>query len=422
MVYSRAWKSGAALLLTFGVATGTVAPMLMNPAPAVAQSAFPDVPSSYWANGFINALVSAGVISGFPDGTFRPEEPVTRAQYASMIAKAFGGRTAVRSPINFVDVPSGYWASNQIQRAYALGFMTGYPGNQFRPDENIPRTQIPVSLTDGLGYTATANAETILASAYSDAAAIPAYARPGVAAATQRQMIVNYPDVKFFNPNRAATRAEVAALIYQALVSTGQVAAINSPYIVGAQAPQPSAIRIPAGTAIPIRYEGAEKILLSQDEPSPIPLVLKVAQNVVTSSGRVLIPAGSDVIGQLQVVQGGTGAQFVASEIVLPSNDRLAVNATSEVITRTETVTQGVSVGKLLAGAAVGSGAAAGIAAVTGDKKIQAWEVLTGTAAGTLLGAVVGRDKVTLISVEPNSDLSLTLNSDLTIPVSASGQ
>jgi hypothetical protein len=396
--------------------------MIMAPAPAVAQSAFPDVPSSYWANGFITSLVSAGVISGFPDGTFRPEEPVTRAQYASMIAKAFGARTAVRTPINFVDVPTNYWAANQIQRAYALGFMMGYPGNEFRPDENIPRTQIPVSLTNGLGYSANGDSEAILANAFTDAAAIPAYARPGVAAATQRQMIVNYPELRLFNPNRAATRAEVAALIYQALVSTGQVTAIPSPYIVGAQAPQPSAIRIPAGTAIPIRYEGAERILLAQNEPSPIPLVLKVAQNVVTSSGRVLIPAGSDVIGQLQVVQNGSGAQFVASEIVLPSNDRLAVNATSEVITKTTTISKGISVGNVLAGAAVGSGAAAGIAAVTGDKKIQAWEVLTGTAAGSLLGAFVGQNKITLLEVEPNSDLSLTLNSDLTIPASSSGQ
>jgi hypothetical protein len=173
-------------------------------------------------------------------------------------------------------------------------------------------------------------------------------------------------------------------------------------------------VRIPAGTAIPVRYDGAERILLARNEPQPLPLTLKVAQNIVDSRGRVLIPAGSDVVGQVQTVQ--TGAQFTARELVFPNGQRLPLSATSEVISKTEAVRRGSNAGNIVIGTIVGAGAGAGIAAVTGDREIQAWEVLTGAAAGAVLGTISAtRNQVELISIDPNTDLSLTLNSDLTL-------
>ncbi len=407
MSYVNVWKSGTAMLVALGLTTGAVAPIVIT-APASAQTAFPDVPSSYWASEFIQALVNRGVIAGFPDGSFRPEEPVTRAQFAAIVSKAFN-RQPVRQPVQFTDIPAGFWATNAIQAAYTTGFLAGYPGNAFRPDENIPRAQVLVSLANGLNYAATGTADSVLM-AYNDAASIPDYARPSIAAATQRQIVVNYPDVRTLNPNQAATRAEVAAFVYQALVSAGQVSAINSPYIVGAV---PQGVRIPAGASIPVRYERADKILLAQNEPNPVPVTLKVSQNIVDAQGAVLIPVNSDVVGQLQMAQGG--AQFVASQIVLPNGTQLPVSANSEVITRTETVSRGTNVGRVIGGTVVGAGAAAGISAVTGDRVIKAVEVLPGAAIGALAGFFLGRDKVDLIAINPNTDLSLTLASDLVI-------
>ena len=407
MSYVNAWKSGTAILVALGMTTGAVAPIVIT-APASAQTAFPDVPSSYWASGFIQALVNRGVIAGFPDGSFRPEEPVTRAQFAAIVSKAFN-RQPVRQPVQFTDIPAGFWATNAIQAAYTTGFLAGYPGNAFRPDENIPRAQVLVSLANGLNYAATGTADSVLV-AYNDAASIPDYARPSIAAATQKQIVVNYPDVRTLNPNQAATRAEVAAFVYQALVSAGQVSAINSPYIVGAV---PQGVRIPAGASIPVRYERADRILLAQNEPNPVPVTLKVSQNIVDAQGAVLIPVNSAVVGQLQMAQGG--AQFVASQIVLPNGTQLPVSANSEVITRTEAVGRGTNVGRLIGGTVVGAGAAAGISAVTGDRVIKAIEVLPGAAIGALAGFFLGRDKVELIAISPNTDLNLTLTSDLVI-------
>jgi hypothetical protein len=406
------WKTGTSVLVVLGLTSGTIVP-LIAPVPAIAQTTFPDVPAGYWAEPFIQALVARGVIAGFPeDGTFRPEEPVTRAQFAAMINKAFN-RPPVQQPVNFPDVPAGYWGAEAIQRAYITGFMAGYNDGTFRPNENIPRAQVLVALASGLNYASTAPVESVL-TAYRDVANIPAYARPGIAAATERRVVVNYPDVGILNPNRVATRAEVAALIYQGLVSTGQVAAIPSPYIIGG-APPVAQVRIPAGTALPVRYDGAERILLAPNEPQPLPLTLKITQNIVDSGGRVLIPAGSEVVGQVQMVQGG--AQFTASQITFPNGQRLPMSASSEVISKTEAVRRGTNAGNIVIGTVVGAGAGAGIAAVTGDREIQAWEVLTGAAAGAILGTIsASRGQVELISIDPNTDLSLTLNADLTLP------
>ena len=408
MLSSNAWKSGTTVLVALGLVTGTVAPIVMMSTPAYSQSSFPDVPSNYWAAPFIRELAARGVIVGFEDGAFRPEQLVTRAQTASMATKAFN-RPMVRPAIQFVDVPSTNWAAIPIQRAYTMGFMAGYPGNVFRPNENIPRSQFLVSLSSGLGYSPTGSVDSTL-SIFTDSSTILQYARNGVAAATQRRMVVNYPDIRLLRPNETTTRAEAAAFLFQALVSTGQVQPIQSPYIVGGEVS--AGIKIPAGTAIPVRFEGANKVLLAKNEP-PTPFRMKIAQNVVTSQGQVLIPAGSDVIGQL--ITTPNGAQFTAGEIVLPDGKRLPINAASNLITKTETITKSPSTGKIVAGTVVGAGAAAGIAAVTGDRNIKFYEVLPGAFVGAGLSFLF-RDRVDLFAINPNTDLLLTLNSDLALP------
>lgn len=406
------FKSGTALLLALGITAGATAPIVIS-APAFAQVSFSDVSSNYWASSFIQELASRDIIAGFPDGTFRPDEPVTRAQFAAMLRKAFPNAPRVNNPINFTDVPSNYWGLQAIQDAYATGFLAGYPGGAFRPNENIPRAQVLVSLANGLKYASTQPVDSVLP-VYTDAANIPGYARNSIAAATERRIVVNYPDVRFLNPNQTATRADVAAFVYQALVSTGQVAAVQSPYIVGQAPTQPQAVRIPAGTSIPIRYDRAEKILLAKNEPQPTPVTLVVAQNVVTSDGTVLIPAGSQVSGQLTVAN--NAAQFVASELALPNGQKVAIDATSDQITTTETVRRGANTGSILKGAVLGSAAAAGISGVTGDRNIRVEEVLIGTGAGALAGLIFGGDRIDLISIRPNSDLNLQLNNDLSLP------
>ncbi|MEH2025910.1 S-layer homology domain-containing protein [Nostoc sp.] len=407
------WQSRTAALMALSITVGTVAPFI-TASPSLAQTTFSDVSSNYWAAQFIQQLSQRGVIAGFPDGSFRPEEPVTRAQFAAMVNKAFQ-KAQQRQAINFADVPSNYWASSAIQQAYTIGFLSGYPGNRFEPNQAIPREQVLVSLANGLAYTPSGNTESTL-QYFNDASNIASYARSPIAAATEKQIVVNYPNVKFLNPTATATRAQVAAFIYQALVSSNQASAINSPYVVaavGSTTPTPVSVTIPQGTAIAVKYDKAEKILVTKDETAP--LTLTVSQNVVAQDGSVVIPAGTQVIGQLKPATGGS--QFIAEKLVLPSGQEYQLNATSEVITKTETVKKGTSISSIIKNTVLGAGAATAVSAVTGDRAIATEEVLGGAGIGALVGLFLGKSSVDLIAIDPNTDLQMTINQNLLVSV-----
>ncbi|MBE9136744.1 S-layer homology domain-containing protein [Nodosilinea sp. LEGE 07088] len=401
-------KSGTALMVALGLTLGAFTPII-SAAPVIAQTQpqiqFADVPSSHWAYSFINSLATRNVIAGFPDGTFRPDELVTRAQYAAMVRQAFS-QSSVRSATAFVDVPANYWAAAAIREADMMGFLSGYPGGIFQPSQNIPRAQVLVSLANGLNYTASNQASL---GVYRDAASIPEYAVASLSAATERRLVVNYPDVQTLRPNQTATRADVAAFIYQALASQNQVATVNSPYIVGQQVAAQTSLS--AGTTLAMTYAESEKIVVLPDETAA--LTLTVSQTVTDSAGNVLVPAGSQVVGELR--PSGSGSQFVAQELVLTGGQRLAINATSQTVTTMETIRRGATFGETLAGAVLGSGAAAAIARTTGDQSVGTLEVLAGTATGATLARIFGRDQVEVIAINPNQDLTLTVNEALVL-------
>jgi len=154
-------------------------------------------------------------------------------------------------------------------------------------------------------------------------------------------------------------------------------------------------------------------VLISKDEK--VPLTLTVAQNIITSEGTVLIPSGSQVIGQLQPTTNKKGSQFVAQQLVLPGGQKFNISATSDPITKTERINKGISVGAIAKDTVLGAGAAAAVSAVTGNRDITAGKVLSGAGIGAVVGLFFGRNSVDLIAVQPNTDLQLTLNQDLTI-------
>jgi parallel beta-helix repeat protein len=181
-----------------------------------------------WAETYIQALAQRGILGGFPDGTFHPDAPVTRAQFAAIINKAFRPNPKSGSNASFSDVPPSFWAYKFVDTVAKSGFMSGYPGNIFLPDQAIPRVQVLVALANGLNLS---TQDMSVLSIYQDAAQIPDYAKNGVAAATQKRIVVNYPTAQQLNPLQNATRAEVAAFVYQALVNAGKAEPIASPYI-----------------------------------------------------------------------------------------------------------------------------------------------------------------------------------------------
>jgi parallel beta-helix repeat protein len=191
------------------------------------SSIFPDL-VGHWSAAFVEALVRRGAISGFPDGTFAPDSPVTRAQYAAMIAKTFE-LPRINFNSQFTDINPSFWAASAISRTAEMGFMSGFPDGTFRGGQNLTRVQAIVSIVSGLKLTGVNHQVLNL---YRDRAQIPTYATHAVAVATQASLVVNYPQTAELEPMRDITRGEVAALIYQGLVATSQEKAIPSPYIV----------------------------------------------------------------------------------------------------------------------------------------------------------------------------------------------
>lgn len=194
---------------------------------------FPDVPQVFWARPYIEALAARGILSGFENGTFRPNQPVTRAEFAAQLQKAFDQKVVVPAP-SYKDVPNNFWGSSAIQEATRSGFVQGYPGNVFRPNQRIAKVEALVALTKGLGLTSKVAPSQVLKS-YQDANKIPKYATNVVAIATESGLVVNYPNRQILDPNKTLTRAEAAALTYQGMVQAGKAKEITSEYVVQPQ-------------------------------------------------------------------------------------------------------------------------------------------------------------------------------------------
>jgi len=187
---------------------------------------------NHWAREFIQALFDRQMIAGFSDRTFRPNQPMTRAEFAALLARAFPQMPQRRTNTPFRDVPSNFWAAPVIQLAYERQFLSGYPGNQFRPQVAITRLEVWLALVSGLNLASALAPQVRLEGLYGDAAQVPAWAKTAVALATQAGLVINYPQLGLLEPNRLATRAEVGAIVYQALVYLRQAPTVASPYLV----------------------------------------------------------------------------------------------------------------------------------------------------------------------------------------------
>jgi hypothetical protein len=200
----------------------------MFPRQAEPGSFFPDVPSDHWVSPVLMDLTNRKLVKGFPDGTFRPGQPMSRAEFATQLASVFdfphGDLTATLQ-----DIPLDNWAYKNIQTAILMGFLTGYPEGKFVPDEPVTRLQVIAALTNGLNLKSSSGTAPVLRY-YQDYEQVPDWAVSPLIAATEAGLVVNHPDLSQLTPNRPSSRAEVAATLYRALVYIGHLENIESPH------------------------------------------------------------------------------------------------------------------------------------------------------------------------------------------------
>jgi S-layer homology domain len=215
----------SAIILASGTRADALPTATLNSVPTktqIAQANLNDYAGN-WAEPFIKVLIDKNIIVGYPDGTFKPDQPVTRAEFAALLNKAFE-LPPIRESITFKDVPTNYWAAAVIDKAYRSGFLAGYPNKTFAPGQNIIRIESLVSLTNGSKLQPDGSPDRV-DELFADAAQVPDYGRNALLAATQKcvSVSVSYPVNKNYDPNRIATRADVAASIHQVLVAAGRL-------------------------------------------------------------------------------------------------------------------------------------------------------------------------------------------------------
>jgi hypothetical protein len=180
-------------------------------AQAQSQTTFPDV-SRHWAKEEINKWIGNGLIAGYVDQTFRPDQVITRAEFISLVNKAFG--YSQQADQTFTDVPHGKWFSDDVAKAKFAGYISGFEDGTFRPEEPISREQaakIIYQIMQLEGTTVASNA-----SAFQDEKQMSAWSNSYINAVVSKGYIKGYPD-ESFRPQQSITRAEAVVMLDRAV-------------------------------------------------------------------------------------------------------------------------------------------------------------------------------------------------------------
>lgn len=173
------------------------------PKPEVKPVDLTDIKGS-WAEANIVKLVGMEAIAGYPDGTFKPNDSISRAEFCSVLVKAL--KLEAKSGKVFNDTAK-HWAKDAISTAAAYGIVNGMSDTTFAPDASITREQMAVMIVKAAKVTKTTGGKD-----FADKAKISSWAKDAVAAATDHQIINGYPD-NTFKPQGIATRAEAVTVI-----------------------------------------------------------------------------------------------------------------------------------------------------------------------------------------------------------------
>ncbi len=303
-----------------------------------AQAFYTDMDADHWAYQSIKFLTEVGVVVGYPDGTYKPDIPVTRAEFASMAIKALGQEDAsVTQDIHFSDIEPSFWAYDIIKKAVYFDLIPDADGQRFRPYESVTRAEAITIAVNALTtkQISEQRAQDIIAKSYEDYTQMPAWFLIAAGKAQLLDLIIVMPGSEGkLEADRPANRAEVAALLYKMM----QEAKLNpnaklaesmqkrtaDGYIVDNVRVQGSIGIIPAGAIFPIKME---TVVGSQISNVSDIYTAKVPKNIITKDKYLLISENSDLKGQVKHVQRAqlfrqNGEVIVKNELLVTPNDQ----------------------------------------------------------------------------------------------------
>lgn len=173
-----------------------------------AQVTFSDI-EGHWAKNWIEKAVKLGFVSGYENGTFKPDRTITRAEFSKLINNAL--HTEKKATLGFSDVNNKEWFFEEIQKSVASGFFSGYENNTFRPNNPIKREEVAKVVSSAI---TTGEADGDGATLLSDYSTIQDWAKSSVNAVYNKGYILGYPE-GVYRPAKALTRAEAVKIIYE---------------------------------------------------------------------------------------------------------------------------------------------------------------------------------------------------------------
>ena len=169
--------------------------------------------TGHWAEESIKALYDKGFITGYPDGTFRPDAQIQRAEFMAIINRAFGFND--KAQISFKDVKESDWHYEHIARAVAAGYIKGFTDGTMRPTNNISRQEAAVIIARILGLEE--SADTSILASIKDGDKIQEWSAKGISAIISKGYIKLNED-NSFEPTKPITRGEMAFAVEKSYV------------------------------------------------------------------------------------------------------------------------------------------------------------------------------------------------------------
>ena len=183
---------------------------------------FPDVPNGFWAACDIDKLAINDVVVGYPDGYFKPNRNISRAEFATILVKGFNlDKCDMPREGLFKDVPMSNWANAAIAKAVDEDLLKGYPDGNFKPNHPVTRVEALTTIAKGMTCDIDQCKADEILSKYADGASIPNWAKIPVAKSLENGALKDSPNPNMIMPNKEATRAEVASMMQTVRVALG---------------------------------------------------------------------------------------------------------------------------------------------------------------------------------------------------------
>jgi hypothetical protein len=427
----RLLASGFALALTV---------QLSGAALLTSQAATATDLQGYWAQQEIQKLMDRNVIGGYPDGTFRPNGQITRAEFAAILVKALNITPQANNYASFNDVPTYHWAYRAVESAKASNLISGYPGGEFRPNAPVSRVEAMAVLAKALpGQPDAATVEQTL-SQFSDTYSIPSWGKAAVAETIQTGVYANNPNAgNQIEPNQQASRGEVAAMTSNLLARMNgsmnsntatpvannngnyqQQVAVNQQQQQqqGQQTLQGRVVTVPENTEF---VASLDNQFTTENAKVGDEIQLTVNMPLASQDNMIVVPSGTKVIGTInELDEAGrfednakVGIKF--KELVMANGNRMPIQGS---VATDDGYIKAGSTGERVKDTAVktGVGAAAGAALGTALGALSGGSVGKGAIYGTAIGGGLGAGASV---INKGDDLMIPAGQAITIKLDA---